>query len=717
MSEEAERLYERARALEPGARAVFVEEACRGVPQLREELVSLLAEAEAAEEFFDFLGDAVFSGPFPIQLEEGDGGAGGQASIDPAPPLPRIELPIGTTIGRYRILSLIGSGGMGVVYRAYDASLERDVALKFLPPLSTRLDDEARLLREARAAAALEHPNICTVHEIGQTEDGQPFIAMALYEGETLKERLRQGPLPVEEAVTTAVQIARALSAAHARGIVHRDVKPGNVILGPDGTVRLLDFGIAQAIDATLTDSAMTPGTAAYMSPEQVRGDPVDPRTDLWSLGVVLYETLVGERPFHGEDDTTLLEGILHADPEPVSSRRTEVPPRLERIVERLLQKDRDARFGKAADVLADLAHALPSEPRVVTRRRSALAGAAALVVLFGALWLPERRGASVPAVNPRYRSANLAAYELFLRADPTMSRNDIGFRERIGYLRQAIVIDSTYAAAYAELADNYARMGDPLTNAQDELLEAAEKTARKALALDDSLGTAYSVLSIVRLSEGDYASAESLIRHAIAMDPIVEGFYTNLAEVLIAAGRPAEALAETQRALEIDPSGPYTIVAFAEALFANGRYDEALARLEPVLAIRPRVRRAFLLAGKCYIMKGMWAEALSVLRPLAGEEGPRARYLLAYALARGRQVEEAQRILTELLAGHERGKVPAFDVAVVYAGFGDIDQAFAWLDKAVDEKMVDWELIKEPLFEDLHRDPRFERLRQRLGL
>ena len=726
MNREVLLLYERARALDPGARSTFVEEACRGDPRLHEELASLVGEAEAAEDFFGLLIDAVFGTPFSLEEEEG---GSSDEDFDLGPLIPPVEPQVGTSIGHYRILSLIGSGGMGTVYRAHDTRLDRDVALKFLPPLSIRLDSEERLLLEARAAAALEHPNVCTVHEIGQTDDGRPFIAMALHEGKTLKERLREGPLPLEEAVATAVQIARGLGAAHARGIVHRDVKPGNVILGADGTVRLLDFGLAQMTDPALTPSGLTPGTVAYMSPEQARCEPLDARTDLWSLGVVLYEMLTGSRPFRGGSDRELLAAIVETDLEPVSKLRPGLPAPLARVVERLLRKDPGDRYESAAGLLAELARALPSGavPSRPWTRLAALtaAGTTALVSLVGiAFWLrggeprPVETTTGTSELSPRYQSKNLAAYELFLRArDPTLTRSDSAFRERIEYLRQAIAIDSTYAAAHAELAASYARMGDPFTIAQDELLEAAEKSARKALALDDSLGTAYWVLSIVRLSESDYASAETQIRRAIAMDPTDGSFYTHLAEVYIAAERPAEALAEAQRSLEINPLSTYAIVGVAKALFANGRCDEALARLEPVLTIRPTVRRAVLLAGKCYIMKEMWAEAASVLRPLAGEEGPRARYLLGYALARAGQREEAQRILTELLAGRERGKISPFDVAVVYAGFGDNDQAFDWLNKAADEKTMDWETIKEPLFEDLHRDPRFERLRQRLGL
>jgi serine/threonine protein kinase len=316
MSEQAERLFEQALALEPDRRNAFVDEACRGHPELRQELMSLLRESRAADDFFGLLNDAVFSATY-------SGAEDHQSSAEP----PDGELHPGDVIGQYRILSLIARGGMGTVYRAHDVDLDRDVALKFLPAyFGTQPGADEQLLTEARAAAALEHPNVCTIHEIGQTDDGQRFIAMACYEGETLKERLLRSPLSVEESVSIAVQITRALAAAHAHGIIHRDVKPGNVMLGSDGTVRLLDFGLATVTTATLAPSALTPGTVAYMSPEQARGDPLDARSDLWSVGVVLYEMLAGVRPFRGESARSLRDAILHQEVEPVSSRRSELP-------------------------------------------------------------------------------------------------------------------------------------------------------------------------------------------------------------------------------------------------------------------------------------------------------------------------------------------------------------------------------------------------------
>jgi serine/threonine-protein kinase len=272
------------------------------------------------------------------------------------------DLNPGATFAGHRIEGVAGRGGMGTVYRADDTRLGRIVALKFLPPyLSANTESRDRFLVEARAAAALEHPNICSIHEIGETTDGRPFIAMACYEGETLKERLRRGPLPIEEAVDIAVQLARGLGAAHARNIVHRDVKPGNIMLTTDGTVRLLDFGVAKVADVSLTGPGATPGTIAYMSPEQARGDTVGPATDLWSLGVVLYEMLAGARPFRGGNDRTVIQAILHDQPDLAYGPLRDATPGTRRIIERLLQKNPADRFPNAGALLHELGRRAPA--------------------------------------------------------------------------------------------------------------------------------------------------------------------------------------------------------------------------------------------------------------------------------------------------------------------------------------------------------------------
>ncbi|MFL6262428.1 MAG: protein kinase domain-containing protein [Thermoanaerobaculia bacterium] len=276
---------------------------------------------------------------------------------------------IGSTVSHYRILERLGGGGMGVVYKAVDLKLDRPVALKFLSSQRGAAEEhKRRFIREARAASALDHPNICTVYEIDETPDGALFIAMALCEGETLRDRIARGPLPVSEAVAIAEQVAAGLARAHSRGIVHRDVKPANVIVAPDGRVKLVDFGIAKLSDQSrLTRAGTTVGTAGYMSPEQLHGEEPDPRTDVWSLGVVIYEMMTGHSPFEAESETETVKAILRRAPQPMASLRSGVPPALERTVERALAKrleDRTASMDAMSAELRRLAAGLATPSR-----------------------------------------------------------------------------------------------------------------------------------------------------------------------------------------------------------------------------------------------------------------------------------------------------------------------------------------------------------------
>lgn len=264
---------------------------------------------------------------------------------------------VGQTVSHFRVIELVAYGGMGVVYRAEDTQLRRAIALKF--PLPTHHFDRSareRFLREARVAAALDHPNLCPIHEVGETDDGQLFYAMPLYVGETLKERLgREGALRVADAFHIARQIATGLSAAHKAGIVHRDLKPANVMLLRDGTVRILDFGLAKGSDLSVTDPATTLGTVSYMAPEQVQGHEVDVRADLWALGVVLHEMLTGQRPFRGEQAITVAHAIVHNDPEHPSALRAGITGSADALVETLLRKDPAQRYASADKVTASL--------------------------------------------------------------------------------------------------------------------------------------------------------------------------------------------------------------------------------------------------------------------------------------------------------------------------------------------------------------------------
>ncbi|MCI0698839.1 serine/threonine protein kinase [candidate division KSB1 bacterium] len=264
---------------------------------------------------------------------------------------------VGKTISHYKILEKLGGGGMGVVYKAQDLKLDRFVALKFLPHhLSADEEEKKRFIHEAKAASALDHPNICTIHEIDETKDGQIFICMAYYEGETLKKKIERSPSPIDQTLDLAIQIAQGLAKAHEHGITHRDIKPANVMITQDGVVKIVDFGLAKlAGQPRLTKAGMTLGTAAYMSPEQARGEEVDHRADIWSLGVVVYEMLTGKLPFWSEYEQAVIYSILHEEPKPMTTLRPGVPPELERIVSKAIAKRADERYQRMDEMLVDL--------------------------------------------------------------------------------------------------------------------------------------------------------------------------------------------------------------------------------------------------------------------------------------------------------------------------------------------------------------------------
>ncbi|WP_412069163.1 protein kinase domain-containing protein [Rubrivirga sp. IMCC43871] len=355
---QAQRLLPEALDRPPAERPAFLDAACADDDALRAELDALLGAHDQADGFLDAL-DADHAAAL----------------------LGEADTLTGQSVGPYRIERELGRGGMGVVYLAHDPRLDRPVALKLISPhLSADAGARRRLVAEAKAAAALDHPAVAAVHEIGQADDGRLYIAMAYVEGPSLRERLEGGPLPVAEAVAVARRLAEGLGAAHRAGVVHRDVKPSNVLLAAGGA-RLVDFGIAKAAGRDLTREGATLGTVAYMSPERTRGEPADARADLWSWGVVLYEMLTGERPFRGETDATRIHAIRHDDPAPVRALRPDVPTPLAAVVDRCLAKEPGRRFPDADAVLAAL-----DTPKPRRRWVGALALAAA-VVAGAVLW------------------------------------------------------------------------------------------------------------------------------------------------------------------------------------------------------------------------------------------------------------------------------------------------------------------------------------------
>ena len=370
-------LLEKALALPADARARFLDGACSGNKALRDELASLLAAHDAGAGYFEQLSDQIV---VPALL---------------ALPSTSEEPRRGRTIAHYQLLEELGSGGMGVVYKARDLRLDRFVALKFLPAhLSTDPKAKDSLVAEARAASGLDHPNIGVVHDIAETQEGRLFLVMAYYEGETLARRNARGRMAVGEALGITRTIASALAAAHQKGITHRDVKPSNIIITGGGQAKLLDFGIAGVASSTLGAEEPARGTIAYMSPEQTQGSTHDHRTDLWSLGVVLYEMLAGKRPFRAETDDRLIDAIRHDTWEPIDKQHSEIPVEVNRILARCLAKDPGDRYATAQQLLAafeTIDDALAVPPRGAGRARQLLiyGGIALLICLVsgGALY------------------------------------------------------------------------------------------------------------------------------------------------------------------------------------------------------------------------------------------------------------------------------------------------------------------------------------------
>jgi serine/threonine protein kinase/Tfp pilus assembly protein PilF len=281
---------------------------------------------------------------------------------------------IGEIIFHYEILEKLGEGGMGVVYKARDTSLNRLVALKFLPSHLTK--DEStrkRFIVEAQAASALDHPNICNIHEINETPDGQLYICMAYYEGKSLREKIDKGPIPFDETIKLFSQIAQGLKTAHEKNIIHRDIKPGNILLTEKGEVKIVDFGLAKLAGVDLTKTTSSKGTAAYMCPEQIRGQKVDHRCDIWALGIVLYEMLTGHLPFEGEYPEPMMYAITNTEPKPLSDYLKNGPEYCQNIIDKLLKKDPDERYSDISEILFDFKNQIKTDDFVELKSKPAL--------------------------------------------------------------------------------------------------------------------------------------------------------------------------------------------------------------------------------------------------------------------------------------------------------------------------------------------------------
>ena len=610
---------------------------------------------------------------------------------------------LGQTIAHYRVVGKLGSGGMGVVYEAEDIRLGRRVALKFLPqefvhdPKSLQ-----RFEREARAVSFLNHPNICTLYEVEEYM-GQPVIVMELLEGESLKDRIRQGGASTAEILDIGIQVSEGLEAAHAKGIIHRDLKPGNIFLLTDRRVKVLDFGLAKFLPGQvaevddkdlLTMEGMILGTTSYMSPEQVRGEDLDARTDIFSLGVVLYEMATGKRPFAGKNRVLLMNAILNEKPSAPSTTNPELPAALDAIIARSLEKDREKRYQHAADISSDLQQLkrdtvsgpvavratvpVKRQSRIARTQKLALAGVLAISAIASAAFLYFRR------------SSVLTERDTIVLADFTNTTGDPVFD---GTLRQGMAVQLEQSPFLSLVPEERIRqtlrlMGQPADSRLTPEIagEICERTASTTV-LDGSiasLGSQYVLGIRAKDCRTGKVLAEQQVQAARkedvlnALGKIASQFRTRLGESLATVEKYDTPLAEaTTSSLE-------ALRAYTEGLNLNllSSSSAAIPFFKRAIDIDPKFAMAYAALGRMYGDMGentVSAESTTRAYELRDRASDKEKFFISasYDLQVTGDLEKAQQTCELWAKAYPRAMVPhGFLAGIIYPSFGNYEKS-----------------------------------------
>ena len=740
---------------------------------------------------------------------------------------------IGKTIAHYRVLEPLGSGGMGEVFRAHDLHLDRDVAVKVL--LRGSLTDPTareRFRREAHVLSRLSHPGVATIFDF-DTQDGVDFLVMEYVPGGTLHSRLQKGPLTLEEVTRIGAEIGDALEAAHRLGFLHRDLKPGNVVLTSEGTPKILDFGLAGLLHASQTMTDLTRagavfGSLPYMAPEQVRGDSDDSRTDVYAFGAILYEMATGRRPFEKDRPEALMFEILHGATRPVRSLRPEASPELDRLIDSCLSKNPDSRPASAGavsqllrrignpqspdpapaqDVIRSLAvlplqnvsrdpaqeyfadgmtEALITELarvkalRVISRTSAMkykgvqralpeiarelnvdaiLEGSALLVgkrvrvtvQLVSArveemLWGDRYDGEIEDVLDMQSRVAETVAKEIAVKVTPREAtqlakRRPVNPEAHVEFLKgrhtaaagspqaielalryfqRALELDPTYAPTWAGIAHCHnVRAGRGMAPPAEANAQ-ARGAAMKALELDESLAEAHSALGSVAVDERDFPAAIRSLQRAVELNPGLTSAYTALGSMYYCLERHREAQEAMLKALSLDPLSMMVHTCVGDAYYYAREFERSLVYYRKAVELDPRFDGAHTDLARSLEALGRFDESRREYeegrRMSGGVAGP--SFGLGHLEASSGNEAAARRILRELTEARSRRVVSAWGLAALHATLGDVDEAFRWLDIAVEEGATGLMFLRvHPRMDRIRQDPRYESLVRKVGL